>query len=132
MLNKNSQFIYKTLSNESHKDRLRRKSFITCDVAGNSIPATRHKTPSPYFYSIVLITQMHWEQEYQLSNALQDEYEPIIQTRSGMSKGKKTTILEFFSAQLELSEIRLYHSIEVIELYLERWLGALERTRRRI
>ena len=80
----------------------------------------------------VLITQMHWEQEYQLLNALQDEYGPIILTRSEMSKGKKTTILESFSAQLELSKIRLYHSIEVLELCLERWLGALECTRRRI
>ena len=45
---------------------------------------------------------------------------------------EKNSILRIFGGQLELSKIRLYHSIEVIKLYLERWLGALERTRRRI
>ena len=45
---------------------------------------------------------------------------------------EKNSILRFFWEQLELSKIRLYHSMVLIELYLERWLGALERTRRRI
>ena len=43
-----------------------------------------------------------------------------------------TTTFRIFSIQLEPSKIRLYHSIELIELYWERWFGALERTRRRI
>ena len=45
---------------------------------------------------------------------------------------EKNSILRIFWGQLELSKIRLYQSVEVIELYLERWLGVLERTRRRI
>ena len=61
-----------------------------------------------------------------------DECGPVILTRSGMSHRKKTTISEHFSAQLVLSKIWLYHSMALIELHVERWLGALERTRRRI
>ena len=45
---------------------------------------------------------------------------------------EKNCILRIFRGKLELSKIRLYHSIEVIELYLERWLGVLEHTGRRI
>ena len=45
---------------------------------------------------------------------------------------EKNRILRTFWGQVELSKIRLYHSMALIELYLERWLGALERTRRRI